>query len=50
LDTSYKLAPVWGNLVNNVVRQVRQRLGNLPKGTKQIVTIDVRGQNVNQAT
>jgi RHS repeat-associated protein len=38
------------SLVNNVVKQVRQRLSNLPMGSKQNVIIDVRGQDVNQAT
>ena len=38
------------NLVNNVVKQVRQRLSNLPKGSKQNVIVDVRGQNASQAT
>jgi len=38
------------SLINNVVKQARQRLSNLPKGTKQNVIIDVRGQEVNQAT
>lgn len=35
------------SLVNNIVKQYNQRLPNLPKGTKQSILIDIRGQNVN---
>jgi len=34
------------NLINNVSRQVNSRTLNLPKGTKQTIIIDVRGQKV----
>lgn len=32
------------NLVNNVSKQVNQRVVNLPAGTKQTIVADVRGQ------
>ena len=34
------------NLVRNIEKQYYQRIDNLPKGTKQTIMIDVRGQNV----
>ncbi|SDR89174.1 RHS repeat-associated core domain-containing protein [Mucilaginibacter mallensis] len=37
------------SLVNNVVKQVRQRLSNLPRGSTQNIIIDTRGQEVNQS-
>jgi len=36
------------NLVNNVSKQINERIKNLPEGTKQIIVIDVRGQNYTQ--
>lgn len=36
-------------LVNNVSHQVKYRASHLPKGTRQQVVIDVRGQNITQA-
>ncbi len=38
------------DLVNNVVKQARQRLSNLPSGSTQNVIIDVRGQKATQST
>lgn len=32
------------NLANNISKQVNQRVANLPKGTKQTIVIDLRGQ------
>ncbi|MBC1703014.1 hypothetical protein HB953_13885, partial [Listeria welshimeri] len=34
------------NLINNVSKQIKERLTNLPPGTEQTILIDVRGQNV----
>lgn len=34
------------NLINNVANQAKGRVNNLPKGTRQKIQIDVRGQNV----
>ncbi|MBC2266453.1 hypothetical protein HCB38_01300 [Listeria sp. FSL L7-0083] len=34
------------NLINNVSKQIKERLTNLPTGTDQTILIDVRGQNV----
>ncbi|WP_240310309.1 DUF4280 domain-containing protein [Listeria goaensis] len=34
------------NLINNVSKQIKERLTNLPTGTNQTILIDVRGQNV----
>ena len=38
------------NLARNIEKQYYQRIENLPDGTKQSVMIDVRGQNVSDAT
>jgi filamentous hemagglutinin len=38
------------SLISSITRQARQRLGNLPEGARQQVLIDVRGQNVSDAT
>jgi hypothetical protein len=37
------------NLYETVQAQYRRRLGNLPKGTKQVFILDLRGQNVSSA-
>lgn len=34
------------NLVNNVSKQIKDRVAHLPSGTEQTILIDVRGQNV----
>jgi len=34
------------NLINNVSKQIKERLTNLPNGANQTILIDVRGQNV----
>lgn len=34
------------NLINNVSKQIKDRVANLPSGTEQTILIDVRGQNV----
>lgn len=34
------------NLINNVSKQIKERIGNLPPKTDQTILIDVRGQNV----
>jgi RHS repeat-associated protein len=34
------------SMINNVVKQVRQRNANLPKGTVQNVVLDIRGQDL----
>jgi hypothetical protein len=34
------------NLINNVSRQINERVSNLPGGTEQTIIIDVRGQDV----
>ena len=36
------------NLINNVCKQIEQRVSNLPKGTIQTILIDVRGQTVTE--
>lgn len=36
--------------MNNISKQVEKRLSDLPIGTKQIVIIDIRGQNVSDET
>uniref|UniRef100_UPI0004A29347 hypothetical protein n=1 Tax=Streptococcus suis TaxID=1307 RepID=UPI0004A29347 len=38
------------NLVNNVIKQVEQRVQHLPSGSRQTVFIDVRGQDVSDDT
>lgn len=38
------------NLVNNVIKQVEQRVQHLPSGSRQTVFIDVRGQEVSDDT
>ncbi len=45
---NYKLDKASGRrrLVKNVVGQYRQRVNHLPKGTKQTVIADIRGQNI----
>lgn len=47
---NYKIETASGrsNLARNIEKQYYQRIDNLPKGTKQAVLIDVRGQNVLQ--
>ncbi len=35
------------SMINNVVKQVRQRSANLPKNTVQNIVLDVRGQKLN---
>ena len=37
------------SLVYNISKQVKQRLSNLPEGTRQTIVIDVRGQLVNNS-
>ena len=37
------------NLARDIEKQYYQRIENLPKGTKQSVMIDIRGQNVTDA-
>ena len=37
------------NLVRTLLRQYEKRLVNLPKGTKQIAEIDIRGQNIDKS-
>lgn len=37
------------NLARNIEKQYNQRIKNLPKGTKQSVLIDIRGQNISNA-
>jgi len=37
------------NLVNNVSKQITERVKNLPANTKQTIVIDVRGQTYTQA-
>ena len=37
------------SLVYNISKQVKQRLSNLPEGTRQTIFIDVRGQLVNNS-
>ena len=34
------------NLARNIEKQYYQRIQTLPEGTKQLVMIDVRGQNI----
>lgn len=34
------------NLINNMNKQVKQRIQNLPSGTKQTAIIDIRGQHI----
>lgn len=38
------------NLINNVSKQINQRLDNLPSGTMQNIVVDIRGQNVSTET
>ncbi len=38
------------NLVNNVTKQVEQRVQHLPSGSRQTIFIDIRGQNVSDDT
>lgn len=37
------------SLVQNISKQVRQRVVNLPAGTKQVIIIDVRGQTISHS-
>ena len=48
---NYKIETVSGrnNLARNIEKQYYQRMDNLPKGTKQSVLIDTRGQNITDA-
>ncbi|XCS10231.1 hypothetical protein GBG21_12895 [Aeribacillus pallidus] len=47
---NYKITTPSGRsrLVNNISTQVEKRLSDLPRGTKQTVIIDIRGQNVSE--
>jgi Pre-toxin TG len=47
---NYKIITPEGRsrLVNNISTQFEKRLGDLPRGTKQTVIIDIRGQNVSE--
>lgn len=47
---SYDLSNGYLNLVNNITEQAKVRVKNLPEGMKQKVVIDIRGQNVSDAT
>ena len=38
------------NLVNNVTKQVEQRVQNLPSGSRQTIFVDIRGQKVSDDT
>ena len=38
------------NLVNNVKKQVEQRVQNLPSGSRQTIFVDIRGQKVSDDT
>ena len=48
---NYNLETLSGqsNLVYNVSGQVNQRIAHLPKGTKQTIQIDIRGQSITKA-
>lgn len=37
------------SLVRNICKQIRERVVNLPSGTKQTILVDVRGQSVNNS-
>ncbi len=45
---NYDLSTINGrrNLTRNIAKQYKQRVKNLPRGTKQTVVIDTRGQNM----
>ncbi|MED4906382.1 pre-toxin TG domain-containing protein [Parageobacillus thermoglucosidasius] len=47
---NYKITTPEGRsrLVNNISTQFEKRLSDLPRGTKQTVIIDIRGQNVSE--
>ena len=45
---NYNLSKGSSGLVNNIAKQYNQRVTNLPKGTKQIIEIDIRGQNISE--
>ncbi|HFI0817476.1 TPA: RHS repeat-associated core domain-containing protein, partial [Streptococcus suis] len=38
------------NLVNNVTKQVEQRVQHLPSGSRQTIFVDIRGQNISDDT